>query len=84
LAALTEEYDNVSLRAGVVDDTLNQLWEEMKPNSPRLDMVTHQRRLRTNLTRIKEALAGRDVAGARRYLAGAREDLEALERFLNR
>jgi hypothetical protein len=84
LNALRDDYDNVSLRGGVIDDALNQLWEEMKPNSPRLDMVTHQRSLRTNLTRIKDALADRDVAGARRYLASAREDLEALERFLNR
>jgi hypothetical protein len=84
LNALRDDYDNLSLRGGVIDDALNQLWEEMKPNSPRLDMVTHQRSLRTNLARSKDALADRDVAGARRYLAMAREDLEALERFLNR
>jgi hypothetical protein len=84
LNALRDDYDNLSLRGGVIDDALNQLWEEMKPNSPRLDMVTHQRSLRTNLARIKDALADRDVRGARRYLTSAREDLEALERFLNR
>jgi hypothetical protein len=84
LNALSDDYGTLSLRGGVIDDALNQLWEEMKPNSPRLDMVTHQRSLRTNLTRSKDALADRDVAGARRYLAMAREDLEALERFLNR
>jgi hypothetical protein len=84
LNALRDDYDTLSLRGGVIDDALNQLWEEMKPNSPRLDMVTHQRSLRTNLTRSKDALADRDAAGARRYLAMAREDLEALERFLNR
>jgi hypothetical protein len=84
LNALSDDYGTLSLRGGVIDDALNQLWEEMKPNSPRLDMVTHQRSLRTNLARSKDALADRDVAGARRYLAMAREDLEALERFLNR
>jgi hypothetical protein len=84
LNALRDDYDDLSLRGGVIDDALNQLWEEMKPNSPRLDMVTHQRSLRTNLTRSKDALADRDAAGARRYLEGARADLAVLEEFLNR
>jgi hypothetical protein len=47
-------------------------------------MVTHQRSLRTNLTRGKDALEGRDAAGARRYLDNARADLAVLEQFLNR
>lgn len=84
LNALRDEYDKLSLRGGVIDDALNQLWEEMKPNSPRIDMVTHQRSLRTNLTRSKDALADRDAAEARRYLDIARGDLAALEQFLNR
>jgi len=84
LTALRVEYDDLDLRGGVIDDALNQLWEEMKPNSPRLDMVTSQRRLRTNLTRSKDALADRDAAGARRYLQSARADLAVLEQFLNR
>jgi hypothetical protein len=84
LNALRDDYDDLSLRGGVIDDALNQLWEEMKPNSPRLDMVTHQRSLRTNLTRSKGALADRDARGARRYLEGARADLAVLEGFLNR
>ena len=81
---LRETYDDLSLRGGVVDDTLNQLWEEMKPLSPRLDMVTTQRRLKTSLARGSAALAARDVAGARRHLAIARADLAVLEQFLNR
>src|SRR5688572_587271 len=84
LNALRDDYDNLSLRGGVIDDALNQLWEEMKPNSPRLDMVTHQRSLRTNLTRSRDAIADKDAAGARRYLESARADLAALEQFLNR
>jgi hypothetical protein len=84
LNALRDDYDNLSLRGGVIDDALNQLWEEMKPNSPRMDMVTHQRSLKTNLTRSRDALADRDVAEARRYLDSARADLVALEQFLNR
>jgi hypothetical protein len=84
LNALRDDYDDLALRGGVVDDALNQLWEEMKPNSPRLDMVTHQRSLRTNLTRSKDALADRDAAEAKRYLESARADLAVLEQFLNR
>jgi len=81
---LRELFDDLSIRGGVVDDTLNQLWEEMKPASPRIDMVTRQRSLRANLTRSKDALDGRNAAGARRYLEMARADLSALEEFLNR
>lgn len=84
LNALRDDFDNLSLRGGVIDDALNQLWEEMKPNSPRMDMVTHQRSLKTNLTRSKNALADNDAAAARRYLESARGDLAALEQFLNR
>ena len=84
LNALTKDYDELSLRGGVIDDALNVLWEQMKPNSPRLDMVTHQRSLSMSLTRSKDALADRDTAAARRYLDVARADLAALEEFLNR
>jgi len=84
LNALTDDYDDLSIRGGAIDDTLNQLWEEMKPASPRVDMVTHQRSLRTNLTRSKDALAQQDAAGARRYLDIVRADLAVLEQFLNR
>jgi hypothetical protein len=84
LNALRDDYDDLSLRGGVIDDALNELWEQMKPNSPRLDMVTHQRSLRTNLTRGRDALADRDAAGAKRYLDNARADLAVLEQFLNR
>lgn len=84
LSAARDDYDNLALRGGVIDDALDQLWEEMKPNSPRMDMVTHQRSLRTNLTRSRDAIADKDAAAARRYLDNARADLAALEQFLNR
>jgi hypothetical protein len=84
LNALTNDYDDLSNRGEVIDDTLNRLWEEMKPASPRVDMVTHQRSLRTNLARTKDALAQKDAAGASRYLDIARADLAVLEQFLNR
>jgi len=84
LNRLRDDYDKLSLRGEVIDEALNQLWEQMKPNSPRLDMVTHQRSLKTNLTRSRDALAGRDAAEARRYLERAQADLAVLEEFLNR
>jgi hypothetical protein len=56
----------------------------MKPLSPRLDMVTTQRRLKAGLARGREALAEQDAAGARKHLEAARADLAVLEQFLNR
>jgi hypothetical protein len=84
LNALRDDYDDLSSRGEAIDETLNRLWEDMKPLSPRVDMVTHQRSLKTNLTRSRDALAQQDAAAARRYLGIARADLEALEQFLNR
>jgi TIR domain-containing protein len=84
LNELRDDYDNLSIRGGAVDDSLNRLWEEMRPLSPRVDMATRQRSLKTYLTRSKEALTEKDAAGARRYLDIARADLEALEQFLGR
>ncbi len=84
LTALRDDYDNLSLRGSVIDDALNQLWDEMRPNSPRLDMATHQRSLRMNLTRSRDALAAGNAAVARRSLENARADLVALEQFMNR
>jgi len=84
LNEVRDDYDNLSIRGEVVDDTLNRLWEEMRPQSPRVDMATRQRSLKTYLTRSKEALTEKDPAGARRYLNMARADLEALEQFLGR
>jgi hypothetical protein len=84
LNEVRDDYDNLSIRGEVVDDTLNRLWEEMRPQSPRVDMATRQRSLKTYLTRSKDALTAKDPAGARRYLNMARADLEALEQFLGR
>lgn len=84
LSDLGDTYDSISIRASAVDDTLNQLWEDMRPASPRVDMVTHQRSLRTSLARMRDALAARDADRARKYLDTARADLAVLEQFLNR
>jgi len=84
LNELRDDYDNLSNQGEAVDDTLNRLWDEMRPLAPRVDMATRQRSLRTYLARTREALAEKDVAQARRYMDLARADLAALEQFLGR
>ena len=84
LNELRDEYDTLSIRGETVDDTLNRLWEEMRPLAPRVDMATRQRSLRTYLARTRDALAEKDTAQARRYLDLARADLAALEQYLGR
>jgi hypothetical protein len=84
LNELRDDYDTLSTRGETVDDTLNRLWEEMRPLAPRVDMATRQRSLRTYLARTREALTEKDAAQARRYLDMARADLAAIEQFLGR
>jgi hypothetical protein len=84
LDALHDEYNDLSLRGGVIDDTLNRLWEEMRPLAPRLDIATRQRSLKASLTRARDALDNRDAAAVRKYLETARADAGALDEFLGR
>jgi hypothetical protein len=84
LDALHDEYNDLSLRGGVIDDTLNRLWEEMRPLAPRLDIATRQRSLKASLTRARDALDNRDAAAVRKYLETARADAAVLDEFLGR
>jgi hypothetical protein len=84
LEALHDDYNDLSLRGGVIDDTLNRLWEEMRPLAPRLDIATRQRSLKASLTRARDALDKRDAAAVRKYLETARADAAALDEFLGR
>jgi hypothetical protein len=84
LDRLHDEYNDLSLRGGVIDDTLNRLWEEMRPLAPRLDIATRQRSLKASLTRARDALDNRDAAAVRKYLETARADAAALDEFLGR
>jgi hypothetical protein len=84
LDGLHDDYSDLSLRGGVIDDTLNRLWEEMKPLAPRLDIATRQRSLKASLTRARDALGNKDAAAARKYLETARADAAALDEFLGR
>jgi hypothetical protein len=84
LNMLRDELDELGNRAETIDDTLNRLWDEMRPLAPRVDMATRQRSLRTSLARSREALAEKNAADARRYMENVRADLAALEQFLGR
>jgi hypothetical protein len=84
LLDLRDELDGLSIRAQTIDETLDQLWEEMKPLPPRVDMATRQRSLRTYLARSREALAERNAGEAGRYIENVRTDLATLEQFLGR
>jgi hypothetical protein len=84
LDGLRDDYNDLSLRGDVIDDTLNRLWEEMRPLAPRVDIATRQRSLKAALTRAREALDNRDAAAARKYLETARADAAALDEFLGR
>lgn len=84
LVELRDALDELSSSAEAVDATLNRLWEEMKPLSPRVDMATRQRSLATSLARSREALTEKNADDARRYMENARADLAALQQFLGR
>jgi hypothetical protein len=84
LDALRDEYDALSIRGEVIDDTLNRLWEGMRPLAPRSDIATRQRSLKASLMRARDALDDRDAVAARKYLGSARADAVALDEFLGR
>ena len=84
LNVLRDEDDDVSIRGEVIDDTLNRLWEEMRPLAPRSDIATRQRSLKVSLARARDALDDRDAVAARKYLDTARADAVALDEFLGR
>jgi len=84
LDALRDEYDDLAIRGEVIDDTLNRLWEEMRPLAPRLDIAMRQRSLTVSLTRARDALDASDAVAARKYLDTARADAVALDEFLGR
>jgi hypothetical protein len=84
LEALRNEYHDLSIRGEVIDDTLNRLWEDMRPLAPRVDIAMRQRSLNLSLTRARDALDDRDAATARKSLDTARADAAALDEFLGR
>ena len=84
LDALRDEYDDLSIRGEVIDDSLNRFWEGMRPLAPRLDIATQQRSLKVSLARARDALDDGDAVAARKYLDTARADAVALEKFLGR
>jgi hypothetical protein len=84
LNKLRDEYDDLSIRGDVIDDTLNRFWEEMRPLAPRQDIATRQRSLKVSLTGARDAIDHSDAVAARKYLDTARADAVALDEFLGR
>jgi len=74
----------LAIRARVVDQSLNRLAEQMRPNGLRGDVLVRQERVAGSLASGQRALDRRDVAAATRYFDMARSEVEALERFLGR
>ena len=86
LAQLEHEIDQLSARAGAVDNSLNRLQQGQARQGVGLrgDIVARLESLKLNLSRAEEAMAQRNAVRAQRYKGLAEADVEALERFLGR
>ncbi|HVH28297.1 MAG TPA: toll/interleukin-1 receptor domain-containing protein [Vicinamibacterales bacterium] len=84
LEELRQQASALAIRARVVDQSLNRLAEQMRPNGLRGDVLVRQQSVADSLASGQRALDRRDVAAATKYLDMARSDVEALERFLGR
>jgi len=84
LEELRQQAAALAIRARVVDQSLNRLAEQMRPNGLRGDVLVRQESLSGSLASGQRALDRRDVAAATKYFDMARSDVEALERFLGR
>jgi len=84
LEELRQQAAALAIRARVVDQSLNRLAEQMRPNGLRGDMLVRQQSVAASLASGQRALDRQDVADATKYFDMARSDVEALERFLGR
>jgi hypothetical protein len=84
LEELRQQASALAIRARVVDQSLNRLAEQMRPNALRGDVLVRQQSVAGSLASGQRALDRRDVAAATKYFDTARSDVEALERFLGR
>ena len=84
LEELRQQAAALAIRARVVDQSLNRLAEQMRPNGLRGDVLVRQESVAGSLASGQRALDRRDVAAASKYFDMARSDVEALERFLGR
>ena len=84
LEELRQQAAALTIRARVVDQSLNRLAEQMRPNGLRGDVLVRQESVAGSLASGQLALDRRDVAAATKYFDMARSDVEALERFLGR
>jgi hypothetical protein len=84
LEELRQQASALAIRARVVDQSLNRLAEQMRPNGLRGDVLIRQQSVADSLANGQRALDRRDAAAATKYFDMARSDVEALERFLGR
>jgi hypothetical protein len=84
LEELRQQATTLAIRARVVDESLSRLAEQMRPNGLRGDVLIRQQSVAASLASGQRALDRRDVADATKYFEMARNDVEALERFLGR
>jgi hypothetical protein len=83
---IDEEIDQLSVRAGAVNNSLDRLQREQAGQGLGLrgDMAARQQSMNLNLARAQQAVEKRDVLRAKKFRDAAQSDLETLERFLGR
>ncbi len=83
---LEHEIDQLTVRAGAVNRSLDRLQQEQAGQGLGLrgDIASRHESLNLNLSKAQEAYLQRDAVRASRYKRLAESDVEALERFLRR
>jgi eukaryotic-like serine/threonine-protein kinase len=86
LEELEREIDQLTVRAGALNRSLDRLQEEQARQGLGLrgDIASRHESMNLNLSKAQEAYLQRDAARATRYKRLAESDVEALERFLRR
>jgi eukaryotic-like serine/threonine-protein kinase len=86
LEELEHEIDQLTVRAGALNRSLDRLQEEQARQGLGLrgDIASRHESMNLNLSKAQEAYLQRDAARATRYKRLAESDVEALERFLRR
>jgi hypothetical protein len=86
LEELEHEIDQLTVRAGALNRSLDRLQEEQARQGLglRSDIASRHESMNLNLSKAQEAYRQSDAARATRYKRLAESDVEALERFLRR
>ena len=83
---LEKEVDQLSSRAGAINDSLDNMRRQQAADGFGLrgDIASTQESLKTHLSKAQQALQSQDVKNAKRYLDLAEPEAEKLEKFLGR